>query len=287
MARRVQLLKGVQGLAWPPGHFYSPLPSLDEVRSRDTELFSMPESIPGLDLNAEGQLALVERFKSFYEEQPFTAARTEDLRYYFDNSYFSYADALVLYCMLRHLEPARIVEVGSGFSSALILDVNERFLDGRARCTFIEPYPDRLLSLLKPDDRTAFDLVEAPLQDVDLQLFEELGQSDVLFIDSSHVAKIGSDVNKLYLEVLPALRVGVTVHVHDILYPFEYPKDWIYSGRAWNEAYLLRAFLSFNERFRIMFFNSYLRLFHSQQMVDALPLSARNPGGSLWLERVA
>lgn len=247
----------------------------------------MPESIPGLDLNAEGQLALVERFKSFYEEQPFTAARTEDLRYYFDNSYFSYADALVLYCMLRHLEPARIVEVGSGFSSALILDVNERFLDGRARCTFIEPYPDRLLSLLKADDRTAFDLVEAPLQDVDLQLFEELGQSDVLFIDSSHVAKIGSDVNKLYLEVLPALRVGVTVHVHDILYPFEYPKDWIYSGRAWNEAYLLRAFLSFNERFRIMFFNSYLRLFHSQQMVDALPLSARNPGGSLWLERVA
>ena len=106
---------------------------------------------------------------------------------------------------------------------------------------------------------------------------------DILFIDSSHVAKIGSDVVYLMTEVLPQLRPGVLVHFHDVFWPFEYPEEWVQEGRAWNETYMLKAFLQFNERFRILLFCSYLALHHRAVLEQHLPLALKNSGGSLWL----
>ncbi len=105
----------------------------------------------------------------------------------------------------------------------------------------------------------------------------------MLFIDSTHVSKVGSDVNFLFFEVLPRLRPGVHVHVHDIAYPFEYPREWVLEGRAWNEAYLLRAFLTGNPHWQIDLWPSVLQLRHPEVM--AATLHARTPvdGGSLWL----
>ena len=120
------------------------------------------------------------------------------------------------------------------------------FFDNEIQCTFIEPHPKLLKSLLKQGDLERIEIVPRPLQDVDLELFESLRANDILFIDSTHVAKIGSDVNRIFFEILPALATGVYVHFHDIFYPFEYPREWIYEGRAWNEAYMLRAFLMYN-----------------------------------------
>lgn len=271
---------------WPPGHFHSPVPSLAEVRRREARVFRVPQKIEGIDLLEAEQLALVDQFQDYYAEQPFPVERSPGLRYYFSNDFFSYGDGLMLYCMLRHVRPRRVVEVGSGFSSAMILDVNEQFLGQQARCSFIEPYPERLLGLLRPTDRTSTTLAEVPLQDADPQVFMELEAGDVLFIDSSHVSKVGSDVNELFFEILPQLKAGVYVHFHDIFYPFEYPAAWVYQGRAWNESYLLRAFLMYNPRFRIVLFNSYLAAFHHDYVAERLPLWAKNPGGSLWLQRV-
>ena len=152
-------------------------------------------------------------------------------------------DGLVLFGMLVTIKPKRYVEIGSGWSSALVLDTRQRLLDRDLECTFVEPYPERLHGLLRPEDHDSVTIIERPLQDVDPALFDVLDPGDVLFIDSSHVSKVGSDVNLLLFDVLPRVPAGVWVHVHDIGYPFEYPREWIYEGRAWNEAYLLHVLL--------------------------------------------
>lgn len=160
--------------------------------------------------------------------------------------------------MMRRARPARVIEVGSGFSSLAMLDTNERFFDGAVELTFIEPNAERLLSQLRPGDERRAEIITSPVQEVDLSGFERLSAGDILFIDSSHVAKVGSDVNHLVFSVLPRLAPGVLVHFHDVPYPFEYPEDWIHYGFAWNEAYLLRALLQFNSAFRIVLWNSYV-----------------------------
>jgi predicted O-methyltransferase YrrM len=269
---------------YPPGHFHSPVPDLEEVRARDQQIFGGSAELVGIDLRAQAQLELVDRLAGYAADQPFGAEPTDGLRYHFDNDYFGWGDGLVLFCMLRHLRPARVVEVGSGFSSALMLDTAERFLDPAPELVFVEPFPDRLEGLLREGDRDRVTLLDRPVQDVDRAVFDRLEAGDVLFIDSSHVTKVGSDVNLLLLEVVPRLRPGVHVHVHDIVWPFEYARKWVYQGRAWNEAYLLRALLTGNPRLRITFWSSYLAACHKQRVGAALPLWLRDSGTSMWLE---
>ncbi|MCW2523986.1 MAG: hypothetical protein JWO63_2321 [Frankiales bacterium] len=273
-------------MAFPPGHFYSPVADLTEISQRQEQIFAVPDSLPGIDLNAAGQLDRLTEFAAFAAEQPFADGPTEGLRYQFVNNFFSYGDGMAYYCMLRSIRPRRIIEVGSGWSSALALDVDELFFDASTEMTFIEPYPDRLAELIRPEDRGRVRILEEPLHAVDPSLFSELAAGDLLFIDSTHVSKIGSDVNQLILDVLPSLPAGVHIHVHDVFYPFEYPRDWVYDGRSWSEDYLLRAYLSQNERVRITWFNSYLNQFHHGAVSAAMPLWARNTGGSIYLETV-
>jgi hypothetical protein len=269
---------------YPPGHFYSPIPDLDQVRAREADIFdrSCPD-VPGIDLHVRGQLALLPAFAALYAEQPFSDEPADGLRYGFANPYFGYGDGLAFYAMLRHLEPARLVEVGSGWSSALALDVNDRFLDGHMQCTFLEPYPDRLYGLVREGDRGRARIVESPLHEVPDDVFGDLEAGDLLFIDSTHVSRVGSDVNRLFLEVIPALPAGVHIHVHDIFWPFEYPEAWVFEGRAWNENYLLRALLVHNDRLGVTWFNDYLGRFHSDAVEKSMPLWRHNPGGSIYL----
>jgi hypothetical protein len=277
----------VNGLWVPPGHFYSPIPSLDEVRRRDAVIFDVPRTLPGIDLNEQGQLDLLRALRPYFAEMPGLGCRRPGLRFTFANPAYSLTDALYLYSLIRHLRPRRIIEVGSGHSSCLILDTNELFCDRAIACTFIEPYPDLLLSLLRADDRERIDIIGQPVQEVGLDRFGELAAGDILFIDSTHVAKVGSDVNYLLFEVLPALATSVWVHVHDIYYPFEYSRDWVYEGRAWNEAYLLRAFLQYNAAFQIQLCNTFLHRFHPDEFHHDLPAGVLDGGigASIWLRK--
>lgn len=151
--------------------------------------------------------------------------------------------------------------------------------------TFIEPYPALLKSLLKDSDLKKVTLHERRLQDIPLDVFSTLDKNDILFIDSTHVSKIDSDVNYILHEILPSLKSGVYIHFHDIFYPFEYPQDWIEAKRAWNEQYILRAFLEFNASFEIAFFNTFLEAVHREKILGMFPLAAKNEGGSLWLRK--
>lgn len=270
----------------PPGHVLSPIHSADEVRAREKELYAIPRVMPSLDLNEESQLKLFDELRRFYPEQPFGAKRTPDRRYWFENPAYSYSDAILLYCMIRHLHPKRIVEVGAGFSSAAMLDTNELFCGDSIQCVFIEPEPELFQSLIRPDDASRIKLLTQEVQDVDLEVFAELGANDILFVDSSHVSKVGSDVNHIFFNILPLLRSGVFVHFHDIFYPFEYPLDWVYEGRAWNEAYVLRAFLQYNNQFEIQLFNTFIDWFHKEKYFRDMPLVQKNTGGSIWLKKL-
>src|SRR2546422_333350 len=269
----------------PPGDVLSPIPSIAEVKLRQKEIYAVPRELPGLDLNEEGQLQLFDKLRDFYPEQPFSARQTEGRRYWFENPAYSYSDAILLYCMMRHLRPRRIIEVGAGYSSCAMLDTNELFFANSIHCTFIEPQPQLLRSLLSNQDLERITIVEKQLQEVDSLPFAELQANDILFIDSSHVAKIDSDVNHIFFRILPLLSNGVYVHFHDIFYPFEYPLDWVYEGRAWNEAYLLRAFLQYNRQFEIQLFNTFIDWFHKEKYFRDLPLVQKNTGGSIWLKR--
>jgi predicted O-methyltransferase YrrM len=278
---------GSPAISWvPPGHYYSPIPSdADIERHRQRLRLDPPVAIHGIDLHDDEQVALLERLATFYRSLPFSADRQPAVRYYFDNDQYSYADAIFLYSMLRHVRPQRIIEVGSGYSTAVMLDTIERFFDQPPRLLCIEPHPERLLSLIATDDLRRLELLQVGVESVGLDPFKALQAGDILFIDSTHVAKLGGDVNRLMFEILPVLAPGVVVHFHDIFFPFEYPLAWIEENRAWNEAYLLRAFLSYNRAFEIMLFNHYVALTHEGLLRRDFPLCLRNPGGSLWLRR--
>ena len=185
---------------------------------------------------------------------------------------------------MRHLRPRRIVEVGSGHSSALMLDIDEFHLGRSVDFTFLEPYPDLLKSLMKPGDPT-WAIRQQIVQEADLDLFRGLAANDILFIDSTHVLKAGSDVARLLFEVLPCLAPGVVIHIHDIFWPFEYPSTWLEEGRAWNEVYAVRAFLQYNRCFSLMLFANCL--FHRDRgwFERHAPTILRNVGGSIWLRR--
>lgn len=270
---------------FPPGHFYSPIPSMEEVREREDILFDRSQdALLGIDLNEEEQLSMLDLFAKHYAGLPFTDEKNENWRYYFNNPFFGYSDGIALFCFLKEYQPKRVIEVGSGFSSALMLDVDEHFFDSKTAFTFIEPYPERLKSLLTSHDHDVR-IIEDKLQNVDLDIFSSLKAGDILLIDSTHVSKIGSDVNLYLSEILPRLAKGVLIHIHDIIYPFEYPKEWIYDGRAWNEAYLVRAFLQFNTSFKIKYWCSYFEYTNRDLYFQKLPLCQKGAGGSLWLEK--
>lgn len=270
----------------PPGHFYSPLPSREEVAEALARGGFGPP-FPAVDLNEAGQNALLDAFAGYYAEQPFAEELRPDRRFYLNNPSYGHFDAIMLYSMLRHERPRRIVEVGSGFSSAAMLDLNETLFGGAARLTFIDPDMSRLRLLLRPGDEARVSLIERRVQEVPLEVFGEMEAGDVLFIDSSHVSKIGSDVNRLYFDVLPVLQPGVRVHIHDVAGNLEYPREWLEEGRAWNEQYLLRAFLMYNRSWRVELLSGWLFNSRHAFLRERMPLCARGGGGQIWLRRLA
>jgi SAM-dependent methyltransferase len=271
-------------LTWvAPGHFYSPVPDQVEIDRDADRLFSPRRSLTGVDLREGEQLSLFGELARLARGAPLPTEPNGTSRYWTENENYGVGDALVFQSMLRHLRPRRYLEVGSGWTTALALDTSERFLDGELSVTAVEPYPDLLRARLRDGDRV--EILETPVQSVPLARFQELEANDVLFIDSSHVLKTGSDVHFLYTSVLPVLAEGVYVHLHDMFWPFEYLRHWIEEGRAWNELYLVHAFLLFNDTYQVVLFNTWLADQHRELIQKELPAMLENPGGALWLRR--
>lgn len=269
------------GIHVTPVHFYQPIP---DTRTLPDELWNVPGNLPGIDFNEAVQLELLNRaFPRFKDEyNAFHHKPTNDPNdFFFENGLFGGTDALVLYCMVRHFRPRLVLEVGSGASS--LLTAKAAIHNGNTQLICIEPYPnDRLRAGFPGLTR----LIQEKVQKVGMETFDQLNAGDILFIDSSHVVNIGSDVKFLFLEVLPRLKPGVIVHVHDIFLPMEYRRDWVMNDfRFWNEQYFLQAFLAFNSAYEVMFSNSYLALTNREAMHATFPKSPWWGGGSFWMRR--
>ena len=259
-----------------PAHFYAPIP---DTQSLPETLWSKPGELVGIDMNESMQLDLLRnhfpRFRDEYENFPPELSLTE-------RTPFRDTDALVAYCMVRHFQPRRIIEVGTGSSSLVLGQAAAKNESSTLIC--VDPFPSELLR-----NRTVpalQSLIESKVQDLDVEFFSQLESGDILFIDSSHTVKIGGDVNYLFLEVLPRLSPGVIVHVHDIFLPFEYRRDWVLDEfRFWAEQYLLQAFLTFNSEFEVLLANYYLNHYHSEHLQAVFPNLPRWIGGSFWMRR--
>ena len=270
----------------PLGHYYSPFPPIDEIRENEDKIFGEPpRNLPAINLNEEKQLSLLHELKDYYNSFPFKVELEPGWRFCLGNPSYSYSDAVFLYLMIMRLKPKRIIEVGCGYSSCEILDINEKYFDNSIDCTFIDPFPELMLSLLKPGDSERSKIIHSKLQEVDLSEFSGLEEKDILFIDSTHVSKVYSDVNYTFFEILPSLKSGVYINFHDIFFPFEYPKVWIYERRAWSESYLMRAFLQYNESFEIAMFNSMMERYYKEFFENNMPLCTQGGGQSIWIRK--
>lgn len=270
--------------AFPAGQYGSTVPSREYVWQRTAIDRPAPPTLPGIAIDAGYQLERLESLRGFGAQFARPDAPDGVHRYHCNNEWFGTPDAVGLYCMMRHARPKRIIEVGCGYSSALMIDVNEAFFDRSIEFTFVEPDPERLLKLLRPGDKLKANIVALPVEVTSPELYEPLREGDILFIDSSHVIKFGNDLAQVLFSILPVIAPGVFVHFHDIFYPFEYPRDWLRMGRFWNECYVLRALLTDNPTFRIELFNDYLEQFHPDALRAVSP--RWTGGGSLWLRKL-
>jgi hypothetical protein len=218
---------------------------------------------------------------------PFGETPGNGLRYSFVNPAYSWGDGSILHAMLRLYQPNRYIEVGSGWSSVCALDTMALYSPGKCDFTFIEPYPQLLTNLMgdrEPLNR--IQILESAVQQVPGSVFEALQSGDILFIDSTHVLRTGSDVCYELFEILPRLASGVLVHFHDIFWPFEYSWDWVVEdNRSWNELYAVRCFLANNSAWTVVMFNDYLARFDRQLIEDTYPTFYKNSGGALWLQK--
>jgi Methyltransferase domain len=272
-------------LLFPIGHFYSPIVNPSEAGKRAAWLWARHDEMGGIDLRVNDQLALLERLAPYTSAIHYPIKRDKtQLGYYYANDQFPVLDAEFLHTMLCHLRPKTMIEVGSGFSSLITARVNLNMLDGALDFTCIDPYPRKFLTDGVPGISR---LIQKRVEDLELSFFDRLEAGDILFIDSSHVAKAGSDVNYLFFEILPRLRKGVFVHFHDIFLPDEYPREWVIDqGRNWNEQYVLRAFLQYNTDWRVVWSAHLMGTRHREAVQTVFPrYPALGGGGSFWIQR--
>jgi len=272
--------------AFPDGHFYSPVVDIDEVARNQQRIWPDHPDLQGIRFRPSQQRRFLTRdFRRYvrdydYPDEP--RPEGDAYQFYTKNPQFSWLDARALFVMLRSLRPRTMIEVGSGFSSLLTADVNRRFFGNRLEFISIDPFPPAPVAEGVPGISR---LVRAKVEDVPLSEFQRLHRGDVLFIDSSHVSKTGSDVNRIVFEILPRLQAGVVIHFHDVFLPNDYPRDWVLGeGRSWNEQYVLRALLMFTDAFEILFASAFVH--HYFPDVVAAVLGGQTfGGGSLWLRR--
>lgn len=279
-----------RGIHLSLNHFYGPVP---ELRTLPEEIFERHSELPGVEMRDEEQLALLDRISAFrgeYSGFPEKLAEGEPMRYFQRNGQFERVDAEVFHTMIRLHKPRRIIEIGSGYSTLVAAGAirRNRDEDPGYECDLIcvEPYPREFIPGLKGVTR----LEETRVQDLPVDFFSELGENDILFVDSSHVLKIGSDVQYEFLEVVPRVAPGVLVQVHDIFFPTDYPKvfvkEWL---RFFTEQYLLQSFLAFNDSFEVRWCGSWMARLHEPETRAAFPSYDR--GGmlpsSFWMQRVS
>ncbi len=268
-------------------HYYEPLFNTKHLK----KALNQERVLPGIDLNVKGQLALLDKFNyndELLEFPVYPHERKQKFEYCYTDDAFRSGDAEYLYSMIRYFKPARIIEIGSGSSTLMAVNAtkqNTRENPGyQCEHICIEPFENNWLELL------GIKIYRELVESTDKSLFEQLGANDILFIDSSHMIRPQGDVLFEYLEILPVLKTGVFVHIHDIFTPRDYLKKWVDIPYFWNEQYLLEAFLTNNHEYEIIGAINYLRYNHYNEIAMICPILKREvesgierDPGSFWI----
>lgn len=266
-----------------PGKYNSPIVTWNEVLENNYYKTGLNTELKNINLNSDFQFDLLKEFESYSMIFPFQASKNNTHRYFYDNPMFAYIDGFFLFCFLNKFKPNRIIEIGSGYSSALMIDTFE-MNKSKVEMIFIDPYTDRVDELLSNSDFLVSKYMRIPVQKVDADIYSNLKENDILFIDSSHIVKTAGDLNYIFFEILPLLNSGVIIHVHDIFFPFEYPEEWLKLGLCYNEAYFLRSFLMNNTNYEILFWNDYV-LQNQPDFFKNKTAQTSARGGSFWMRK--
>jgi hypothetical protein len=266
-----------------PNHFHWPLNDVPFLREHP-EIWTQPALPASIDWNIDGQVDMLRRIAPY-------AVELDDVpdgpgappgEYVWGNEAFPRGDACLYYGLVRELRPRRVIEVGAGWSSLLLrraLAANGQ----ECEVTLIDPNPNRDMMGELPSGWT---LVEDLVQLTEIGRFEALQAGDILFYDGSHCARTGGDVNWIFFQVLPRLAEGVFIHVHDLVWPWDYGPEWVLDeGLSWNEQYFVQAFLMENSAYRVRLAMNVLRSLRHREL-RAL-LAPPHVGSSVWIEKVS
>ncbi|CCH96639.1 MULTISPECIES: class I SAM-dependent methyltransferase [Microcystis] len=287
LARKIfnPLLRNI-GYTLITDHFYQPIPNRQEIMTYAGKERPLSSIEWHLDKQTELVKYLLEKYAlEFNNKEIFSA-----FGYSEDTSALISGDAEVLYAMVREKKPSRIIEIGSGGSTKIIaaaLKMNFIENSQKSQLISIEPYPQDFLKDFAnvSKDFLEFSLLTQKVEAVDLSVFESLQTNDILFVDSSHVFKSGSDVEFEFLQVYPRLKTGVLVHIHDIFFPYDYPIEWnLKESRYWNEQYFLETFLQFNKKFQVLASLSMVSYYKSSVFLDNInAYNEERLPGSFWM----
>jgi hypothetical protein len=265
-----QAVQGGLGVSVTPLHFYFPVPNIKSLERKD---WSAPRHFGAFDYRLEEQVELLQQeILPFAEEWRFAESETrEPHEFHLNNGFFERVDAEVAYSFVRQRKPKRLIEIGSGNTTLVMAAAMRRNAAEGAggEFTAIEPSP---APFLKAGLQGLSELIPTRVQDISVDLFRELAAGDILFIDSSHVVAMDSDVLYECLRILPSLAPGVRVHFHDIFAPLDYPEKFVKRNLCfWGEQYLLEAFLAFNTSFRVVWAGSAMQQWRPDVLREAFP----------------
>jgi Methyltransferase domain len=265
-------------------HYYQPLinPKKHLTKSlRDDRI------LKGINFNAEEQIELLSKFNYNNELLEFPIEKSTDIEYYYNNDSFGPGDSEYLYNIVRHFKPQRLIEIGSGSSTLMAINAIKKNainnINYACNHICIEPYEQSWL------EKTGVEVIRKKVEDIDVSFFQKLEANDILFIDSSHMIRPQGDVLFEFLEILPTLKPGVLIHVHDIFTPKDYLNEWVLDEhRLWNEQYLLEAFLMFNAEFKVIGALNYLTHNFRKELAARCPVFDKQKDsepGSFWIVR--
>jgi len=270
-------------------HFYQPIPEYEEIPNT---FFQTKQSFPGFKIDDTTIRQTLERLSLYSDECVWPEQPDTPSTYYAQNPHFGYSSACVLHSLIRAYNTKNIVEIGSGFSTMISMGaLTKNYTENDYSLTCIEPYPNAAIQKMVQNNQGTMRLLTAKAEEVNPEHYLNLNANDILFIDSSHVSKLNSDVNFLYLNILPRLKKDVIIHIHDIYIPYEYPREHFFSRQKifWNEQYFLQAFLTGNSAFEIILPNYYTQKDLSQDFQLAFrhynPLTHRK-SSSIWLRKI-
>jgi len=268
-------------------HYYEPLPEFSKITH---EQVLQRRSSNCIDWHLDAQIDLIKELSVYSTEiQEVANEQASVSRFDFFNDFYFELDAAIYYALLRKVKPSNVIEIGCGYSTQIAAKaIAKNQQEGkRGKIICIEPYPEPQLT----EANLEIQLISERVETIDLKVFEQLGVDDILFIDSTHTVKFGSDVCREILDILPIISSGVWIHFHDIFFPYDYPPKWlIEQRRAWNEQYMLEAFLAYNHKFEVVLANHWLSVDYPQDVARLWSgvLDWKEPYhhcGSLWLRK--